>query len=281
MGDIARENNVEYLYHYTSIESLALILKNRTIRLNTLNRMDDLQEQKTQNVENFGQFFFVSSWTDEVKESIPMWKMYTNTSAGVRIRLRKNPFKRQKTKVSEFAKITNANPVGVTAEQEEFDTLLDLAELVKKKAFSINAWDGNILEKVIYTNEKKFLEPQVYMKNNEGTNLLYGTMGKYKNVHWEFQKEWRYLLSFIPLDLTGTIAEAFAKFKLSGEKIAKGMESLSFSFVDLEIAKEYFEEMEITPSPQMSAGHRVLLETLVEKYNPKATIKDSELLGLI
>ena len=35
---------IEYLYHYTSIEILALILKNRTIRLNPLDKMDDLQE---------------------------------------------------------------------------------------------------------------------------------------------------------------------------------------------------------------------------------------------
>ena len=37
--------NVEYLYHYTNIETLALILKNRTIRFNSLDRMDDLQKK--------------------------------------------------------------------------------------------------------------------------------------------------------------------------------------------------------------------------------------------
>ena len=36
------------MYHYTSLESLALIIKNRTIRLNSLDKMDDLQEQKQQ-----------------------------------------------------------------------------------------------------------------------------------------------------------------------------------------------------------------------------------------
>ena len=44
--------NVEYLYHYTSVDSLALILKNRTIRLNPLDKMDDLQEKKTKDIEN-------------------------------------------------------------------------------------------------------------------------------------------------------------------------------------------------------------------------------------
>lgn len=40
-------SNIEYLYRYTSLESLALILKSRQIRLNPLDKMDDLQEQKT------------------------------------------------------------------------------------------------------------------------------------------------------------------------------------------------------------------------------------------
>lgn len=30
------------LYHYTNLESLALILKHKTIRLNPLSKMDDL-----------------------------------------------------------------------------------------------------------------------------------------------------------------------------------------------------------------------------------------------
>ena len=49
-------SNIEYLYRYTSLESLALILKSRQIRLNPLDKMDDLQEQKTADVENLGKF---------------------------------------------------------------------------------------------------------------------------------------------------------------------------------------------------------------------------------
>lgn len=41
----------KYLYHYTSIETLALILKNRTIRFSSLATVDDIKEVAT---ENFG-----------------------------------------------------------------------------------------------------------------------------------------------------------------------------------------------------------------------------------
>ena len=67
--------NIEYLYHYTNIETLALILKNRTIRFNSLDKMDDLQEQQTADIKNIGQFCYISSWTDDSTESIPMWNM--------------------------------------------------------------------------------------------------------------------------------------------------------------------------------------------------------------
>lgn len=46
--------SIEYLYHYTNIETLTLILKNRTIRFNSLDKMDDLQEQETADLKNIG-----------------------------------------------------------------------------------------------------------------------------------------------------------------------------------------------------------------------------------
>lgn len=66
------------LYHYTSLSSLALILRNRTLRLMPLTGMDDPQENQTADVANLGRLFFASCWTDEAKESIPMWNMYAS-----------------------------------------------------------------------------------------------------------------------------------------------------------------------------------------------------------
>ena len=61
----------DFLYHYTTIQNLALILKNKTLRLMPLNQMDDLQETKSKDIQNFGQFVYVSSWTD--KEENEYW----------------------------------------------------------------------------------------------------------------------------------------------------------------------------------------------------------------
>lgn len=83
---------MDYLYHYTSIESLALILKNHTIRFTSLDQMDDKQEKMSYDLKNGGQFCYISSWTSDSNESIPMWNMYSSICAGARIKLPKNPF---------------------------------------------------------------------------------------------------------------------------------------------------------------------------------------------
>lgn len=85
---------MDYLYHYTNLSSLALILKNKTIRFNSLINMDDAEEVRTRNSEYLGKYCFVSSWTNQSDESIPFWGLYTHQMSGVRIRMRAYPFEK-------------------------------------------------------------------------------------------------------------------------------------------------------------------------------------------
>ena len=84
---------MDYLYHYTSIETLALILKNNTLCFNNLLNVDDSEEAETFDMGKFGRFVYVSCWTSDEQESIPLWNLYTPDMHGVRIRLPRYPFK--------------------------------------------------------------------------------------------------------------------------------------------------------------------------------------------
>ena len=75
--------------------------------------------------------------------------------------------------------------------------------------------------------------------------------------------------------------ESLLHFQKTAERMAAGTEPPPFRYYDLEIAPEYFSQMEITPSPQMSSGCRIILDALVAQYNPTATITESKLLGLV
>lgn len=92
----------EYLYHYTSLETLALILENRTICFNSLLNVDDIEESETSDLKNFGKYVYVSCWTDEKDEMIPMWNLYTPDMHGVRIKLPAFPFEKHKYKAGEY-----------------------------------------------------------------------------------------------------------------------------------------------------------------------------------
>lgn len=273
--------DVKYLYHYTSVDSLALILKNKTIRLNPLDKMDDLQEQKTADVENLGKFVFVSSWTDDPTESIPMWKLYTNSTAGVRIKLRENPFAWHGTLAKDVAAKTGMQLTPDSDPEGKLPTFLDLSEMMAKGYMSAQAYNGKILEKVQYTDDLSKLEPTVVKIDDGKVHLNIGNLGRYKNKHWEFQNEWRYIMTFMSMNFKVGVEMMSQMFSMSVTKMTQGKEPPPFRYYDLDIDPKCFEEMEITCSPQMTYGNRVILETLVEKYNPSAKIVESKLLGKI
>ena len=273
-------NTSEYLYHYTNIETLALILKNRTIRFNSLNKMDDLQEQQTADIKNIGQFCYISSWTEDSTESIPMWNMYASLNLGLRIKLRKNPFKVYDNTDESLSKAVVA-PVNDESGGKPLQSIIPIAEMFSKGFFSIQAMTKELLNKVEYTDDKEKLYPHLLHQEGDGFSIALGELGKYKNLHWQFQNEWRYILTILPLNLNQPVETSFNNFQLIANKMRLGLEKQPFPYYDLYLSDEAFDEMEITLSPRISAGSKIIVENLVEKYNPSAIINESTLVGLI
>lgn len=59
------------LYHYTSLDTLAMILHNRTIRFSRLDKVDDPQEQRSADSQNLGKMKLVSCWTLLMRRASP------------------------------------------------------------------------------------------------------------------------------------------------------------------------------------------------------------------
>lgn len=64
------------------------------ISYNNLLYVDDIEEVETEDMGKFGRYVYVSCWTDDSEESIPLWHMYTPNMHGVRIRMQHFPFKK-------------------------------------------------------------------------------------------------------------------------------------------------------------------------------------------
>lgn len=273
-------DNIEYLYHYTSIETLALILKYHTIRFNSLDKMDDLQEQETADIKNIGQFCYISSWTDDPTESIPMWNMYASLNLGVRIKLRKNPFKVYDNTAEDLSKVVKA-PVTDNSHGKPLQTIIPLTEMFSKGFISIQAMNKHLLCKVEYTDDTNKLYPRILKEDGERFSLALGELGKYKNLHWKFQSEWRYILNILPLDLNQPVEKSMLESQIMANKMKLGLEKQPFPYYDMYISDEAFEDMEVTLSPRISGGSKIIVQSLVEKYNPSAKLTESSLVGLI
>jgi hypothetical protein len=149
----------QHLYHYTTIETLALILKSKKMRFNSLINVDDLEEAKSIGISNYGMHSLVACFTNDSIESIPIWNMYSNNGAGVRMKL-KNPL---------FEKFS--------------------INIIDKMCSVI--FDGKAFP-VIYTDDNDKLYPQILRVFNGETMINGEDNGKYKRTNWEFQNEWRF-----------------------------------------------------------------------------------------
>lgn len=267
--------NLEYLYHYTNIETLALILRNKTIRFNSLNRMDDKQEQETADIKNIGQFCYISSWTDIAEESIPMWAMYASLDSGVRIKLRKNPFIVYANNLSEFRNIPNLD-VQYEEDVDTLPSLIPLKEMLFEGYYSNEAITRDILFKVEYTDNPSMLYPRLI----NGSNIFLGMLGRYKNKYWEFQSEWRYKLLILPLNTFAALNNINSLREMVC-RILAGTEKQPLPYRDLIIDEEAFSDMEITMCPKISKGNEIIVRDLIEKYNSSALLRNSDLSNLI
>ena len=86
------------IYHYTTIDTLALILLNRTIRFNRLDHVDDEEEYifgSGKSDVKIGKYVFVSCWTKDAAENPTLWEYIERkggTRNAVRIGLDENMF---------------------------------------------------------------------------------------------------------------------------------------------------------------------------------------------
>lgn len=253
--------NPKYLYHYTSIETLALILESKKIRFNRLDKVDDLEEAETSDLGNLGRYCFVSCWTEEKEESIPFWAMYTRDMKGVRIKMPSDMFK-----TYEILKTDER----VSVKTERFSKFKQ-DEIFKKDTLISPPWD-NILTKVEYTDDNELIYPKI-TDVNRGNNSFklffkFDMLGKYKRKYWAFQNEWRFKFNIFPISLEDKEQKNFVNHLINRLNL-----DIDYYFLDLDESK--LKEMEIIVGPNTTKAEKIIVEALTKKFNPDAKVFDS------
>ena len=181
--------NLEFLYHYTSLDSLEKILENRTLRLSPLTQMDDLEEKEIEDLKILASFCYVSSWTYESDEKERMWEMYGDHKEGVRIGMRVLPFQTYSC-TEEERKIIEG--LGLTRNYDEM--YVSVEDMIRGGFITGNQGDLSLFRKIKYTDDVKKRIPKIYSKKNRKRKISLYELGVYKNRSWEYQDEARYII---------------------------------------------------------------------------------------
>jgi len=107
--------------------------------------------------------------------------------------------------------------------------------------------------------------------------ILTLSLGRYKNEAWRFQSEWRYLIGVIPQIPAISLTNSGKPYDYLMANIALDRVISPIRELFLNISEEFFSEMEITASPTLTKGNRIILEHLLAAYNPHAVLRNSEL----
>ena len=266
------------LYHYTSIDNLALILKNRTIRFSRLDCVDDVEESSVYDgvIVPMGKYTFVSCWTDNEEESIPLWNLYTPKMKGVRIKMcSSDMFLKYKYKPG----IYNTTSGTVTINNEELETYFPLEEQFNHIYTILNQGleSDDFIRKVEYLADYKELSQSAINLTGEASkpflDINTREVGKYKNKRWSFQEEVRFALTIVP-----TIKNPITDQLEIIQSVQLGIET-PIKFYDLKMDDTAFSKMEITLGPHCTSSDQIILDSLIKTLNPTAIIKQSKLSG--
>jgi hypothetical protein len=252
-----------YLYHYTSIETLALLLKSRSIRFSALNTVDDTTEGLTSDLGSIGQWFLVSCWSDDASESIPLWHMYSSQMKGVRIRLPAFPFADADYRRNGEYLFTD----GLRTVEGPLDFYL--------------AYPKEKLYPITYAANKP--EIRLFIQYTKDSKNLWDfrpeDIGKFKETAWSFQHEWRYRVFLVPKELRTFDSQPFT----SVQQVLDTLERLFsrtkglLKYYDMELSNQALEQMNVLAGPRCGEAEFEIIEALKQRHGIGFVVEKSQL----
>lgn len=242
------------LYHYTTLNNLALILRSKSIRFGRLDKVNDPTEGESEDFDSFAKYIFISCWTANHEENLALWNMYTPQMRGVRIELE--------------LPIFNSYKIG-----DNENLLVSEEEYINKDKQIFILGSCNIPTKIEYTDDLSKLRPKI--RNEIGLKVK--DLAAHKRKIWGFEEEYRYRLDILPID-NKTDSDYYPDRyqKLMSAGIPPSIEGYTIKVND-----GSFQKMKLRLSPKSLDGDLEIVTSLLEMYNPTAKIEYSTLKGLI
>jgi len=261
-------NSHDKIYHYTSVESLAMIISSKKLRFSRLDRLDDVLEAQKHGGIEFGKYFFASCWMQQAEESIPQWNMYGNNMQGVRIELPKYPFRKIAIEPKQH------RPWLKTLHKTIYGPL-SIDECDNEKYFiQPNFYDDFFDGPVEYVPDVKArYDCAVQLKKDQNTIKEPNKLPRLKSDHWSFQSEYRFHLWVLPkpnkpLDPSENLGVYMIK------EFKNGVDP-GINYIDVPLDSSVFESLVVRTGPLCTHGSLVCIEALMARYAPNAKIEIS------
>jgi hypothetical protein len=250
----------DVLFHYTSIETLALILANKTLRFSRLDEVNDPEEASSSDLPNAATLVFASCWTAQPLESLAMWRMYTPNMQGIRITLPNNPFAgRHKPVIFE-----KGGAMQRIDSQIAINRANDGPGIVSYYVTGPN--------KIYYSDDGAYRNGPCLLDEGDKWSVQLHDLGMVKNTYWFFEDEWRY-------KVLATFSEAILTEPKPSSHFA--LDLIKFPVIEravfVSLDADGLQDVEVLLGPCVSAGQEILVKALLSQYAPRATIKRSKI----
>lgn len=246
-----------YIYHYTSIDALRHILKERRLMLKRLDLQDDLLEGVTTEYKSeTAKCIYVSCWTIDETENVAHWRLYGDNFRGVRIGLPRSPFL-------------------INMDDETIGESPKLIRLSDETGMPTGGYVEGYLsgpDNVDY-REDAFQQSLFEEEKENGDLVIHPEYGYVKMPYFSFEKECRFCLRVIPAEFNNGFSSKFLmerRYLASADQFEQQ--------VYLRIHNQVFHQLSVTFGPHCPETDKDLIRTIVRQSGAKVDMDESVIL---
>ena len=288
----------KYLYHYTTFEALKNILLTRKILFTQLSSKkinDPIEAQikkRQRNIDIHKSLIYISSWTYDDVESLPMWKMYEKQEhTSVRIRLPCDMF------------ATNRNDYSFKLEECDFgwrpyvklsqDT--NINKLIESSSHVPNDFDFKLDKvfgpiRIAYIDSLEDINASFIKELKNGLNnnkdfwsIILKNIGMHKTLYWSYEKEIRFIV-YPPIESISASFETLVKFSKENAKLINEKNTNIFSmpeYIFLPLRDNIFSDIEVVFGPyhcKKQEQNKEELEKIFKEREINGQVKTSKII---
>lgn len=244
------------IYQYTTIDALALILKNKTLKFNALKNMDDMEEGTSSDEQSFANHIFVSSWTKSDKENIALWNMYAKNMHGIRIGIDDS-----------FIVYEKDDNYKIDGEYQPIFPVKNIQSPSKNDSVIVLNWLSNDTLKNLI--EVRYNDaPRIF--NGIAGSKRFDIISSTKSSYWKFQNEVRFILFATNKE---SVSSKIIKQKdyvnviLNDILEDRGLQtSFDCNCLFLNLKEDFFKNIEVLLGPATTESDRIITESLLNQY---------------